>query len=102
MPELENAKPLEVNKVGFKSYLYWGPPGTGKSTLAMKHPGMKFVIDADDKLNEMENLNECDRVNSLVWSHHEPLGSAAGITWSVIDPTRKNVYKGFDASIKKP
>lgn len=102
MAELDHAKPLEKGKTGSKTYLYWGPPGTGKSTLAMQHPGNKFIIDADDKINEMENLQESTRTSSVVWSHHEPLGSASGITWSVIDPTRKNVYKGFDGSVPKP
>lgn len=102
MSQLELAEQLQLGQSGNKSYLYWGPPGTGKTELSLKHPGKKFVIDADDKLGEVERLTDQERSLITRWRHGEPLGSASGITWSVIDPTRKNVYKGFDASIPKP
>lgn len=102
MSELENAKPLAIDITGPKSYLYWGPPGTGKTTLACKHPGKKFFIDADDKLGEMENIEPKDRELITHWRHGEHLGSAEGITFAVIDPKRTDPYKGFDPRVGRP
>ncbi len=45
-----------------KSYLFYGPGGSGKTTLAAKHPGKrKLWLDMDDRLGELDNLTDDDR-----------------------------------------
>ena len=89
MSELSRIKPLE-EVLGPRSYLFYGPFGSGKTNLAIKHPGRKIVIDADSKLKEDPNISRAD---IDVWEPGEMLGDPAGILipWS---PDPSNVAKG--------
>jgi len=88
-----------VTKIGGRSYLLYGPPGSGKTTLAAMHPGKhKLWLDMDQKLHEMQNLMHPDHID--VWSPHDTLGNPdrIEIPWS---PDPKNVGQGTIPS-KKP
>lgn len=68
MGELDQAQELSATTPGPPSTLYYGPPGSGKTTLALHKPGKKFLIDADNKAHEMENLPPWVRDACTVWS----------------------------------
>src|SRR5689334_5473206 len=94
MPPLSDAKPLvQSMKEGSKSSLYYGPPGTWKTTLATKHPGRLFWIDVDEKIHEMEHLPVEDRERITVWQPGESLVPGE-VMIANIDRTRKNVAAG--------
>jgi DNA polymerase III delta prime subunit len=63
-----NETPLSTTASGPRSYLFYGPPGTGKTTTAamLKHK-KKLFIDADNKLESMENLPEEARRTISIW-----------------------------------
>lgn len=93
MSELERAAPLtKVSRR--KTYLFWGPGGSGKTTLAAKHPGKrKLWLDIDDKLGEMENFTDEERSKITVWTPGVAIG-ADTIQVVQVDPKRANVYTG--------
>jgi hypothetical protein len=98
MSELELVTPIPDHSTG-RSYLFYGPAGSGKTTLAADHPGKrKLWLDVDQKLQEMEVLP--NRQNISVWSPHEPIGNPERIEipWS---PDPKNVQAG-QIPTKKP
>jgi hypothetical protein len=99
MSELAGVAPLSDTKATGRSYLFYGPPGSGKTTLATMHPGKrKLWLDMDQKLHEMTTL--ANRANISVWAPHEPLGNPdrIEIPWS---PDPKNVQAG-QIPTKKP
>jgi len=75
MSELSRIKPLEEVQ-GPRSYLFYGTFGSGKTNLAIKHPGRKIVIDVDQKLKEDPNI---DRSQIDIWEPGELLSDPAGI-----------------------
>src|SRR5262249_1769324 len=81
-----------------KSYLFYGPPGAGKTTLATKHPAKrKLWLDMDQKLAEMSSLPASDTV--LLWTPDEPLGNPDRIDIPY-SPDPKDVHKGTIPSRK--
>lgn len=88
-----------------KSYLFYGPPGSGKTTLATKHPGKrKLWLDMDSKLNEM-GFATADALGKPIpsiklWQPGEPLGNPDRIEIPY-SPDPKNVHTGQIAG-KKP
>src|SRR5438094_934757 len=75
MSELSRIKPLEEVQRP-RSYLFYGTFGSGKTNLAIKHPGRKIVIDVDQKLKEDPNI---DRSQIDIWEPGELLSDPAGI-----------------------
>lgn len=87
---------------GPKTYLWYGPPGSGKTTAFAKHPGKrKLLLDVDDKIGELENLTAEEKSRIQVWRCDEPL-TGDSVTFTSVDPTRKDVYKNFDHNGKEP
>lgn len=85
-----------------KSFLFWGGPGTGKTTLALQHPGKnKIIIDIDQKMGEMENLSKQVLDSVTVWQPGVPLRGDE-IDMIQVDQTGKNVTAHFDSSRKTP
>jgi hypothetical protein len=92
MSELDLAKPAEVIKKR-KSYYYFGPTGTGKTTLALKHPGpRKLIIDLEERVHEMEHLTDADRAGLVVWQPLVPITDK--LQMQEIDRTRRDVTMG--------
>jgi DNA polymerase III delta prime subunit len=91
--ELVNVhKLIEAANDANRSYLFYGPPGSGKTTLAANHPSKrKLWLDMDQKLPEMTVLPHREAVQ--VWTPNEPLGNPERIEipWS---PDPKNVGAG--------
>lgn len=102
MPELSNVQGLTtVAADATKSYLFYGPPGTWKTTLAVKHPGKKKLwIDVDEKLKEMEHITPEERSKIDVWITGESLVPGE-VMIANIDRTRADVTKGAKI-LKKP
>lgn len=79
-----------------KSFLFYGPPGSGKTTQATKHPGKRQLwLDMDNKYNEMGFTNPVS-----VWQPGEALGNPERIEIP-FSPDPKNVHTGT-ISAKKP
>lgn len=95
MGELDKAKSLtSATAEGTKSYVFYGPPGTWKTTLAVHHPGKhKIYLDIDEKLSEMEHLTPAQREAITVWQPKESL-VPDGVMISNIDRTRRDVTAG--------
>lgn len=77
MGELDKVTVLEARE-GRKSYLFYGPPASGKTTEALKLMALSksdsLLIDVDEKGHEMEMLIKqlaCPRIK--VWQPQEPL-----------------------------
>lgn len=101
MSELETVTAAIDDRAHYRgrSYLFYGPPGSGKTTLAANHPGKrKLWLDMDQKLQEMEELP--NRGSVMHWAPNEPLGNPdkIEIPWS---PDPKNVQAGTIPA-KKP
>jgi AAA domain len=99
MSELDNVAHVAEMPIHGRSYLFYGPAGAGKTTLAAMHPGKKKLwLDMDQKLGEMEVLP--NRGSIFAWSPKEPLGNPdrIEIPWS---PDPKNVQTG-QIPAKKP
>lgn len=95
MSLLETAQALKQHaEQSHKSYLAYGPPGSGKTTFFTKHPGKhKLWLDIDEKLGELENIHKEDLSTITVWEPNETLG-ATSIQIVQVDPSRKNPYAG--------
>src|SRR5437868_13678432 len=95
MAGLADAQSLtKAAESGSKSYLFYGPPGTWKTTLATKHWGKrKFWIDVDEKLSEMEHITSTERETITVWAPHESLVPGEVMVTN-IDRTRRDVTQG--------
>lgn len=92
MSELASAQPL-TDVRGPKSYLFYGPGGSGKTQLATQHPGKKkFFIDVDERLHELV-LSAQVKASITRWVPAVPLG-ATQVQIVEVDPTRRDVYKG--------
>jgi hypothetical protein len=91
--ELVNvSKLVEAGANASRSYLFYGAPGSGKTTLAANHPSKrKLWLDMDQKLPEMTSLPHPEAIQ--IWTPHEPLGNPERIEipWS---PDPKNVSAG--------
>ena len=99
MSELENVRHVSETSAVGRSYLFYGPPGSGKTTLAAHHPAKrKLWLDMDQKLHEMGTLPNRGAIS--VWAPQEPLGNPERIEipWS---PDPKNVQAG-QIPTKKP
>lgn len=94
MGELTNAQPLAEIR-GPKSYLFYGPGGSGKTYLATKHPGKKkLFLDIDQRLHELLALMTPEEVSRIeVWTPGVTLGSP-NIQIVEADPRRKDIYQG--------
>lgn len=98
MSELASVVPV-TQADGTKSYLFYGAPGSGKTTLAAQHPARKkLFLDMDQKLGEIENLPGKEYIQ--VWSPHTPLGNPDKIDIPH-SPDAKNVQMGMIPA-KKP
>lgn len=89
-----------------KTYFFYGPPGSGKTDLALEHPGKrKLWIDVDNKISEVRNAHRVREIK--VWTPGIALvNEVQAIT---VDPTRKNPYggellksrpEGYDRAVK--
>jgi len=99
MSELANIKHVAETTSTGRSYLFYGPPGSGKTTLAAMHPSKhKLWLDMDQKLHEMGQLPNRGAISA--WLPQEPLGNPERIEipWS---PDPKNVGAGTIPT-KKP
>jgi cellulose biosynthesis protein BcsQ len=99
--------PLKLG-IEYQSYLYCGPPGTGKTTFAAKLAGALPVgkkalfIDMDRKLSSMTNLRPEWVRNIDVWAPVATLGgSEIGIARVERYDGKKNVIPGTQGSIPK-
>jgi AAA domain len=97
MSELEHSGPLGPSGQP-KSYLYYGPPGSGKTTFAayLEREGKllkKFWVDVDNKLREMENLPPDVRAAITIWACDEQLGDPERIQIPSA-PNPKDPHKG--------
>ena len=105
MGELDKARPLsETAADPFVSYLFYGPGGSGKTTLAMNHPGKaKVYLDIDERLHELRPSLTKEQVDSvkLHWMSHELLRGSGDIQEVWVDRTRKNPALG-DILTEKP
>ena len=101
MSELEHIEALIAGpSTGSKSYLFYGPGGTGKTTLAAKHPGKrKLWLDIDRKLREQTNLTQQERDSIQIWEPDELL-VPDGIKLAATDPKRKDASVGFTPGIE--
>jgi len=98
MSESERIGPIAAAP-RFKSYLFYGPPGSGKTTLATRHPSKrKLWLDMDQKLEEMATLTGDPTIS--VWAPGEPLGNPERIDIPY-NPDPKDPHKGTIPT-KKP
>lgn len=74
-----------------KTYFFWGPPGSGKTELALQHKAKRrFWFDIDNKLGEVRNPERI--ANITVWT--PGVAMVKQIEAIQVDPTRKDVYAG--------
>lgn len=98
-------QPLTSNTAIRRKYLFYGPPGSGKTTTAasMPHP-RKLFIDIDHKLDSMENLTDAQRTCISLWTPSEMLSNADRIDVirqeRVDSQTRKKII-GTEAYVPK-
>lgn len=91
MPELASITPV-TEATSEPSYLFYGPPGAGKTIFAARSPGRKLWLDMDQKLGEIAQLPDSAHIS--VWSPHEPLGNPERIEIPH-SPDAKNVSVGM-------
>lgn len=92
MSQLERAMSLK-EAPSQRSFCFYGPAGTGKTTAMCLHPGKGFVIDSNCKLHEMRNLDPATRDRVTIWQPSEPL-VGEDIEVTQIDPKRKKPEEG--------
>jgi hypothetical protein len=72
--------------------MFYGPGGSGKTTLAAKHSNRLLFLDMDERLHEL-NMSQEDRNRIKCWIPNATLGSKE-VQFTVIDPKRKDMSKG--------
>lgn len=92
MSQLERAVPLSTAPK-HRSFCFYGPAGSGKSTAMTMHPGRGFVIDSNAKLHEMDNITPDTRQRITIWQPSAPL-SAEDIRVTTVDPKRRDPREG--------
>ena len=80
-----------------RTYAFWGPGGSGKSTAMCLHPGKGFVIDSNRKLHEMRNLDDATRKRITIW---QPEAALAGEEIDVATINPKKPDEGADGMWK--
>lgn len=91
MAELERAQAFHEVKTP-RSYLFYGPGGTGKTLLALKHPGRKLILDVDERAHDLiDLLTPEERKLITIWTPNVMLGHK-DIQYTEVDPTRRDVY----------
>jgi cellulose biosynthesis protein BcsQ len=104
---MTEAAPLKLHSE-HTSYLFYGPPGSGKTTLAARMAGAlpqgekALVLDMDRKLSSMGNLNP-DWVKKIdVWTPSATLsGSEIGVARVERYDNKKNIVPGTQGAIPK-
>src|SRR5262245_65701373 len=99
--------PLEVGQSG-NAYLFYGPPGSGKSTMAARMAGAlpdgqrALFLDMDRKLASLTNLDPKWIKKIDVWTPTATLsGAEIGIARVERYDTKKNIITGTQGAITK-
>lgn len=102
MSELDRATPIAEVKTG-KTYMFYGVGGTGKTRLALMHPGKrKLIIDVDEKAHELIGMLTPDQQASIqVWKPEVPLVTG-DIPIATVDPKRRDIYNTGTILTKEP
>lgn len=97
MAELDRARYIEKDEIGPRSFFFYGPGGSGKSSLAVEHPGKGIYLDVDARLHELQ-LTEEQKKRIHVWTPDVPIVEHVDVL--VVDPTRRSPTIGTLVSTK--